>query len=84
MAQLETLGIGIPGLPESDVSLPAMLKTRRVLHSILNFTGYTIHDIINDPIARNTVIYYYRVNRELQKDWMPTAYHRKKYGKVAL
>lgn len=53
---------------------------RHTLHRILGFTGKTIDDIINCPIARRTVLGYYKLHRqverrseivELEKQWNP-------------
>jgi hypothetical protein len=43
-----------------------MLTNRQVMRRLLAFTGYTIHDVINDPIARNAVAVYYRLYRQIE------------------
>jgi hypothetical protein len=37
------------------------------LTRILDFLGLSIHDIINDPIARNRVACYFRLDRWLER-----------------
>ena len=53
---------------------------QRVLHRVLAFTGRSIHDVINDPIARNEVLGFYKLYhqvqrsgeiRELERQWNP-------------
>ena len=55
-----------------------IVQLQRVLRHILSFTGRTIHDVINDPIARNEVRGYYKLHRwigremevgELERQW---------------
>lgn len=52
----------------------------RPLHRILAFTGRSIHDVINNPIARREVMGYYKLHRqiervseiqELERQWNP-------------
>ena len=65
----------------SDQSLPGMGSSlfrqpeqqmhqtivQRPLDRVLAFTAHTIHDVINDPIARNRVIGYYKLHRWVQR-----------------
>jgi len=32
---------------------------------VLAFTGFSIHDVINDPIARNIVAGYFKLHRQV-------------------
>lgn len=52
------------------------------LSRILAFTRLTIHDVVNNPIAKNQVHGYYRLSKmidrrseivELEKQWNPRA-----------
>jgi hypothetical protein len=54
------------------------VQLQGVLRHILSFTGRTIDDVINDPIARNQVRGYYKLHRwidremeigELERQW---------------
>ena len=54
--------------------------SQRPLHRILAFTGRSIDDVVNDPIAKNQVRGYYKLFRqverasevrELEKQWNP-------------
>jgi hypothetical protein len=55
-----------------------IVQLQRVLRHILSFTGRTIDDVINDPIARNEVRSYYKLHcwmsremeiGELERQW---------------
>jgi hypothetical protein len=37
------------------------------LHRILAFTGRSIDDVVNDPIARNQVWAYYKLSRQIDR-----------------
>jgi len=63
--------------PEARVSYVA---PHQILRRILNFTGHSIDDVINNPIARRKVLHYYRMHKlierrmeiaELEKQWNP-------------
>ena len=53
---------------------------RHPLRRVLAFTGRTIDDVVNDPIAKNEVRGYYKLSRmiqrrgevtDLEKQWNP-------------
>ena len=54
------------------------MQEQRVLQRVLSFTGHTIHDVINDPMARQKVACYYKLHKwvdreseigELERQW---------------
>jgi len=56
--------------------------TQHPLRRVLSFTGRTIDDVVNDPIAKNQVYGYYKLLRQidrrtevrdLEQQWNPTA-----------
>ena len=56
--------------------------SQRPLHRVLAFTGRSIDDVVNDRIARNEVLGYYKVLRQveragevrdLERQWNPKA-----------
>ena len=47
-----------PPLREGGTTL---VMTHHPLRRVLAFTGRSIHDVVNDPIAKNQVLGYYRV-----------------------
>jgi hypothetical protein len=67
MIAFESLGLSTPQLRGTNQGLAAMLSEAQVLCRVLEFTGYTIHDVINDPIARNAVAGYYGLYRYIEK-----------------
>ena len=55
---------------------------RRPLNRVLAFTGRSIDDVVNDPIAKNEVYGYYKLYRQveragqvrdLERQWNPSA-----------
>jgi len=42
-------------------------KEQKSLERVLEFTGHTIHDVINDSIARERVKHYFRVYWEVER-----------------
>ena len=55
---------------------------QRPLRRVLAFTGRSIDDVVNDPIAKNQVFGYYKLYRQveravevraLERQWNPTA-----------
>jgi hypothetical protein len=67
MSVFGSLGIGSAGGPGSDDLPQAMFSEAQVVSRILEFTGYTIDALINDPIARNAVRGYYGLYRFVER-----------------
>jgi hypothetical protein len=44
------------------------VTTQRVLQRVLSFTGPTIHDVINDPVARQKVSGYYKLHKWVERE----------------
>jgi hypothetical protein len=64
MSMVPGLGLGRPGLSrDGDIPVAARFHRQNVLGRVLRFTRYSIHDVINDPIARNVVKHYYLASR---------------------
>jgi hypothetical protein len=40
----------------------------RALDRILDFLGYTIHDVVNDPVKREHVRRAYKISRRIDRD----------------
>jgi hypothetical protein len=75
------LGMKLPGNsiahPQQRVSYVA---PQHALRRILNFTGHSIDDVVNNPVAHRTVLVYYRMQKlverraeitELERQWNP-------------
>ena len=70
--------IPLPVVPLHQVAPERVVEKR--LSKVLAFTGLTIHDVVNNPIARNIVLGYYKLSRqidrrievtELERQWNP-------------
>ena len=57
-----------------------IVQLQNSLRRVLSFTGHTIDDVVNDPIARSKVRGYYKLHRwieranetsELERQWNP-------------
>ena len=78
MAELR--GFGIPfarRLADEEPKVSFILR-QRALHRVLNFTGRTIDDVVNNPIVKNEVLGYYKLHkfinrrsevRDLERQW---------------
>jgi hypothetical protein len=51
---------------------------QRPLHRVLNFTGHSIDDVVNNPIVKNKVLGFYKLHRfvhrrceivDLERQW---------------
>jgi hypothetical protein len=81
MSWIETFTGGSAFLPTPDAETQTRyVLTQHPLRRIMAFTGRSIDDVVNDPIARNEVLGYYRLHRqiersgeilELEKQWNP-------------
>ncbi|HEX4054560.1 MAG TPA: hypothetical protein VHX86_09875 [Tepidisphaeraceae bacterium] len=67
MSELGALGLSkiqLRRAPDSDVEL---VLVQRPLERILSFTGYSIDNIVDNPIAKHAVIGYYKLSRQVQR-----------------
>lgn len=53
----------IEGTPEPMESV----VLQRVLNRVLAFTGRTIDDVVNDPVAKGEVLGYYKLLRQVER-----------------
>lgn len=65
----EMRGFGIPFARRlvGDEPKVAYVMRRRALHRVLNFTGRTIDDIVNNPIVKNEILGYYKLHRFIDR-----------------
>jgi hypothetical protein len=78
MAQIRGFGIPFAGrLVDGEPKITYVLQ-QRALHRVLNFTGHTIDDVVNNPIVKNEILGYYKLHkfinrraeiRELERQW---------------
>ena len=83
MADGNVLGIGGRGLPEAGRPRTEHVVIRGTLQRVLAFTGRSIDDVVNSPVAKNEVLGYYKLNRfverrgeivELERQWNPLGF----------
>lgn len=70
-----------PALPERpSAATEHVLRRQDAFHRVLSFTGKTIDDVVNCPIARREVLGYFKLHRwvqrrcdvvELERQWNP-------------
>jgi hypothetical protein len=67
MSMLGSLGLGIPRLNIRSGTDVERVIHQRPLQRVLAFLGHTIHDVINDPVARNRVYGFYKLQRQVER-----------------
>ena len=69
MSRLTGLGLGLPRPSDSglDADRTEFVLLQRPLQRILAFTRRSIHDVINDPIAKREVLGYYKLHKQIQR-----------------
>jgi len=69
MSEGELIGFGgsLPAKPQVAESVEHVI-IQRPLDRVLAFTRRSIHDVINDPLARNEVVGYYKLYRWVQRE----------------
>ena len=80
MSQIGGFGISFARRLADNEPNVFYVKRHEALHRILRFTGRTIDDVVNNPIAKNEVLGYYKLHkfihrrseiRELERQWNP-------------
>ena len=81
MGDAQSLGLGALHLYADRAQRIEHVIVKRPLDGVLAFTGFSIDDVINNPIARNIVYGYYKLDRhvrrrcetiDLERQWNPT------------
>jgi hypothetical protein len=67
MSQIDGLGFSGVRLRRQDGPQMQVVIVQRPLDRILSFTGYSIDDVVNDPIAKHALIGYYKLSRQIQR-----------------
>ena len=71
---------GRPGLSPGLMQRTEYVVIQKVLHRILAFTGRTIDDVVNNPVAANQVRGYFKLHKwvereseisDMEKSWNP-------------
>ena len=81
MKGLDSLGFGGGLVRRSDsLDRTEYVLAQRPLSRILSFTRRSIDDVVNDPVAKNEVLGYFKLSkqidrasevRELERQWNP-------------
>jgi len=78
MTDPNPLGFGLPPRLHGDDTRIEQVLVEHQLQRVLAFTGLTIDDVLSSPVARNTVLGFYRASRwidrqcevnELEQQW---------------
>jgi len=67
MSALNSLGLGIRRILRRNGDNVEQVLTQRPLHRVLAFTGNSIDDVVNSPLAKNQVLGYYRLYRQIER-----------------
>ena len=67
MSMVNPLGFGTPRLSVKGGPSVERVVQQRPLQRVLAFLGHSIHDVINDPIVRNKVFGYYKLQRQVDR-----------------
>ena len=80
MSDFAPLGLSRIQLPTRTAERTELLVIQHRLQRVLDHTGFTMDDVINNPVARNAVVGYYQLSLfidrrceivELERQWNP-------------
>jgi hypothetical protein len=73
MSGLDSILGGWTRLRPMNQAIAEQVIQRPALRRVMEFTGHNIHDVVNDPIAKNEVIGYFKLHkmvlRRCEQDW---------------
>jgi hypothetical protein len=67
MSVFRSLGLSRVYLSETASPGVELVLTHRPLDRIFAHTGYTIDDVVDNPIAKNAVLGYYKLHRQVER-----------------
>ena len=67
MSDLHSIGAGPVHLPKSFETPTELVLIHRPLDRIMQFVGYNIHDVVNNPVAKHAVLGYFKLFRHVQR-----------------
>jgi len=77
MKGLDSLGFGGgPRVRSDSLDRNEYVLPQRPLSRILAFTRRSIDDVVNDPIAKNIVLGYWKLSRQIDRSWEVTELER--------
>lgn len=59
---------GRPTPPPPMEGATQVVQPQRVLQRVLNFTGKTIDDVVNDPVAKRQVLGYFKLHKWVERE----------------
>jgi hypothetical protein len=68
MGSENSLGFGRPQLPGASDTQVEYVIVQRPLDRILAFTGRSIDDVVDNPIAKNHVLCFYKLHRWVERE----------------
>ena len=75
---MNQLGLGARSLPRFVADGVEHVIVQRPLHRVLAFTGRSIDDVVNNPVAKREVLGYYKLHKwvyrqseisDLERQW---------------
>jgi hypothetical protein len=76
MSNLNALGIGVRRVLRREENHIEQVLTQRPLQRVLAFTRRSIDDVVNSPIAKNQVIGFYKLYRQIERQGETTDLER--------
>ena len=67
MSQFRSLGLSRINLQKDADTGIELVLVHRPLDRILAYVGYTIDDVVDNPIAKNAVLGYYKLHRQIER-----------------
>jgi hypothetical protein len=68
MSEFRSLGLSRIHLHNDGNTSPIeLVLIHRPLDRILAYVGFTIDDVVNNPIAKNAVLGYYKLHRQIER-----------------
>ena len=67
MSILSPLGVGNQERLVRPNPRTALVQLRNSLHRLMAFRGFTIDDIVNNPITKNEALGYWKVFRQIER-----------------
>ena len=80
MSDANLLGFGRPHLPPSTKPNIEYVVVQQPLDRVMHFTGRSIDDIVNNPMVKNEILGYYKLNlwvareseiSDMERAWNP-------------
>jgi hypothetical protein len=67
MSVFRSLGLSSIHLHKQDGAGVELVLAHRPLDRILAHSGFTIDDVVDNPVAKNAVLGYYKLQRQIER-----------------